>query len=311
MNRWRRQALAEVQALRQYVEERGFAEAAYVPLPPVLRALKGQQSEWSAEEFFQTQREQLASLERWLSATVVVPWESEGAVSAAYGSISDGVRFQIDDQSEGLLDRVDAAGPVQQVAWQQDEVPAEADPVEILTALRPLQTWLRDSLGVDANPYGGCASLALDHYVLALNLGRRENLPQLLGRQIDNLVAALSEWRPDGDRNKQADAARIIGLLESVGQAETLTDAFNRTFWRNNAAVFVGERLVNRLGSRPVQQSQPVYEVILDNEVYGTAHTNGQVRIDFVPNASQAHVSLQLSGQVHSDNYPPAGPLTA
>jgi hypothetical protein len=311
LNRWRRQALAEVQALRQYVEERGFAESAYVPLPPVLRALKSQQSEWSAEEFFQTQREQLASLERWLSATVVVPWESEAAVSAAYGSISDGVRFQIDDQSEGLLDRVDAAGPVQQVAWQRDEVPAEADPVEILTALRPLQTWLRDSLGVDANPYGGCASLALDHYVLALNLGRRENLPQLLGRQIDNLVAALSEWRPDGDRNKQADAARIIGLLESVGQAETLTDAFKRTFWRNNAAVFVGERLVNRLGSRPVQQSQPVYEVILDNEVYGTAHTNGQVRIDFVPNASQAHVSLQLSGQVHSDNYTPAGPITA
>jgi len=181
---------------------------------------------------------------------------------------------------------------------------------EIVTALKQEQTDLKGYSRKDPNPYAAYANLLLEDYVRTLNLGRRENLPDLLARQVENLIEALPEWKPGGDRLSQATIVRTIGYLEATDQSQALTAAFKRTFWRNNAVVSVGETLVNRFATRPVSDTQPVNEVILDNQVYGTATTNGQVSIDFVPNDLQAHVSLYLSGNIHSDNYSPVGPIT-
>ncbi len=305
--------LAEVQQLRKYIVERGAGFTNYVTPPPVLAALDPEMQAREPAAIHAEQLEQLDRLAQWLQVPVVFPWENAGAANTAtaVGQISDqdpsGV-FRISDRTEDPLSNVGET-QIQTVDFQ--DVPADPSLNDVLTGLRLQQVWLQKNSRLDPNPYVGYTTWLLNDYLVALNLGRRENLTTLLARQVDNLVAALDEWHPGGNRNKQAEVGRIVGLLDSVDQAPELITAFKRTFYRNNAAVFVGESLVNQLASRPVQQTQPVYEVILDNEVFGTATTNGQVRIDFVPNDQQAHVSLQLRGTINADNYTPAGPVTA
>lgn len=333
LNAKRLRTLAEVLALRKYIDERGPNFQDYASPPPVLAALR---NVGSTEQAPLTPAEQLQQLDltiRWLEVAVTLPWESSAAPDAApaaganaasnptggpaTGRISDEAGVgnatvqRIGDTLDDTLSPVEPVrgAAVRQVAWQ--DVPADPSLNDLLNGLRTQQTWLQDQARRDPNPYAALANWLLLDYVNALNLGRRENMPQLLARQVDNLIAGLEHFHAGGDRNKQLEVARIIGLLENVDQAVALTTAFKRTFWRQNALVYVGESLVNQLASRPVQQTQPVYEVILDNEVFGTATTQGQVTIDFVPNPSQAHISLQMTGRVASDNYTPAGPITA
>jgi len=340
LNAKRLRTLAEVRALRKYIEERGPSFQAYASPPPILAALRGESAQEQAPLTPAEQLQQLDLTIRWLEVAIRLPWESNAAPAAAQalgipalgannttpspasGRIGDATNANATIANASTVQRIgdsveEALGPtelldsaaVRQVAWQ--DVPADPSLNDLLNGLRTQQTWLQDQARRDPNPYAALAHWLLSDYVNALNLGRRENMPQLLARQIDNLIAGLEHFHPGGDRNKQLEVARIIGLLENVDQAITLTTAFKRTFWRQNALVYVGESLVNQLAGRPVQQTQPVYEVILDNEVFGTATTQGQVRIDFVPNPSQAHISLQMAGRVNSDNYTPAGPITA
>ncbi len=301
--------LTEVQSLRKYVEERGPAGANYVKLPPGLAVLQREPRSQDPTTIYQDQVQQLDRLIQWLSFPIAFPWDADGQAAINNRPNRPAAVLRIGDEVEPQ--ELSGDGLVQQVAWQDDPIPANPTLNEILAGLRQQQLWLQQTAKLDPNPYMGYTNLLLNNYVAALNLGRRENLPALLGRQIDNLANALPQWKPQGDRNRHAEVARIIGLLESVGQSTPLTDAFKRTFWRNNASIFIGESMVNQLASRPVHETQPVYEVILDNQVFGTATTNGQVRIDFVPDDYQAHISLQLSGMVDSDNYTPAGPVTA
>lgn len=333
LNTKRLRTLAEVRALRKYVEERGLGFQGYTSPPPVLAALRGTGSTDQAPLTPAEQLQQLDLTIRWLEVAVTLPWESSAAPDAAPATESNAAANPSSGPASGRIgdenlignspvNRIgdsleEALGPsglvrdeaVRQVAWQ--DVPADPSINDLLTGLRSQQTWLQDQARRDPNPYVALANWLLSDYVNALNLGRRENMPQLLARQVDNLIAGLEHFHSGGDRNKQLEVARIIGLLENVDQATPLTTAFKRTFWRQNAVVYVGESLVNQLAGRPVQQTQPVYEVILDNEVFGTATTQGQVNIDFIPNPLQAHISLQMTGQVASDNYTPAGPITA
>jgi hypothetical protein len=251
---------------------------------------------------------------QWLQVPIAFPWEGGNATNldSAVGQISDDpstIGYRISDGREEALGLGIDRAEIRTVDFQ--EVPADPTLNEVLAGLRQQQLWLQKNSRLDPNPYMGYTTWLLNDYLVALNLGRRENMVQVLARQVENLVVALDDWHTGGDRNKQAEVGRIVGLLDSVDQAPELIVAFKRTFYRNNAAVFVGESLVNQLAARPVNETQPVYEVILDNEVFGTATTNGQVRIDFVPDDRQAHVSLQLRGLVQSDNYTPAGPVTA
>lgn len=207
--------------------------------------------------------------------------------------------------------------PTELVRLLQEEIALEWEGASQPTAITDLRRGLRsesEKLAIyskqDPNPYVALALLLLEDYELKLNLGSRQNLPNILKAQVDRLIGDLEEWNPTGDRLKQVEAVRIIGLLEATQQAPALLAAFKRTFWQENATFRVSESLVNQFASQPVQNTQPVDEMIFDNRVLGTAHTSGQVEIDFVPNQSQAHFSLHLQGTVSSDNYSPVGPVT-
>lgn len=199
-------------------------------------------------------------------------------------------------------------------ASDQDNENSEEDsplsPTEILLGLRDLQAELNNFARQDPNPYVQLAVMKLQDYQRTLLLGRRENLAELLQPQIQKLTELLPEWKANGLRTKQIETIRIIGFLEAINQAEDLVAAFKRTYWRNNAVISVSESLINRFATRPVENSQPVNEKILDNQVYGVAKTKGQVKIDFVPNALQAHLSLHLTGNLESNNYTQKGPVT-
>ena len=314
-NQKRLALLSETRALKKYIVERGPSFANYVTPPPVLVAID---PDMQAKEPAVVHAEQLQQLDRliqWLEVPVIFPWGTANADTSTGPTtglkISDedtALGFRIGDHVEETVD-VPAKSPIQAVSFQ--DVPVDPSLNDVLAGLRQQQVWLQKNSRLDPNPYMGYTVWLLNDYLVALNLGRRENMTQVLSRQIDNLVVALDEWHASGDRNKQAEVGRIVGLLDSLDQAPELITAFKRTFYRNNAAVYVGESLVNQLASRPVNETQPVYEVILDNEVYGTATTNGQVRIDFVPDDRQAHISLQLRGVINADNYTPSGPVTA
>lgn len=262
LNRARGQALHEVMALQQFLQERGPLSAEQLAHP--LDFLATEETETSASTV------DLQPLIEWLSYDITLDWESSEAAA------------ELDQPSI----------------------------VEILRGIRAERDLLARYAKKDPNPYVSTALLELNRYDLQLFLGSRENLPTLLGRQVDRLVESMDAWTVDGDRLRQNEIVRIVGLLEATDQVPALTAAFKRTFWYNNAAFEVSESLVNRFASRPVTNTRPVDEYIWDNHVLGTAHTNGQVQIDMVPNDQQAHFSLHLQGVINADNYSPVGPIT-
>lgn len=194
--------------------------------------------------------------------------------------------------------------------WDSDGSAPASDITGMRRVLRTELDNLKRYAKQDPNPYVAYTLWKLEDYERKLFLGSRENLVDLLRPQVERLTESLTDWNPQGDRIRQIEMVRIVGLLESTDQMPVLLAAFKRTFWRNNASFHVSEKLVNRFASQPVQNTQPVDEVILDNRVLGTAYTSGQVEIDFVPSDSQAHFSLHLMGTVNSDNYSPVGPIT-
>ena len=136
------------------------------------------------------------------------------------------------------------------------------------------------------------------------------NLEQIYLARLNRIQQSLETLQQGYDRQAANMLGLDLGFLTHTQQVPELVTALKAEYSMPNFMLSVSETALTRIASRPVNQTQPVNEQILDQHIFGTAHTNGQINIDAVNDPNQAHFSIQLLGNVHADNYSQTGPIT-
>jgi len=133
---------------------------------------------------------------------------------------------------------------------------------------------------------------------------------QRYGQRLKSLATALRSASETGSAESLAPVPVLLERLEEAGQAPGLVREIRAANGRPNMLVEIHENLFARAVNRPVNQVQPVDEVILGTRIRGTGHTTGQVRLDFVPSSDRAAFDLVFAARNISSTRGSQGPVT-
>lgn len=122
--------------------------------------------------------------------------------------------------------------------------------------------------------------------------------------QYELVLEKLPEHLEAYRKSPNADAAwvigRTVGWLEDAGQAPELIRAIRSYFSHPNLILQVSAGVVDAGLGRPVDETEPVRDVILKADIFGTGHTTGRVTVELAPNAQHAALDAVLRGNIES-----------
>jgi hypothetical protein len=151
---------------------------------------------------------------------------------------------------------------------------------------------------------------AIVRYAEAVDAARGKDGATLYARRLESLAKALQTAAASGSAESLAPVAPILERLVESGQAAEVIQRVRGALTRPNVVLGIHEDLFSRSVNRPVNQSQPVDEMILGTRVRGTGHTTGTVRLDFVPSHDRAAFEIVLAARNISTTRGTQGPVT-
>lgn len=160
------------------------------------------------------------------------------------------------------------------------------------------------------DPFTTSANFALEKFSRLYGLGTEDNLQEDFQRRIERLGTDLKRLENPLDRRAYGVVGNSLEWLDHAAQVPQLTMAIRAKYSMPNAYVHVSHHFLNRLGSRPVNQSQPVCDEVDGKPVRGMAYTTGVVSFDFIADPDQAHISIRSLNQINSNTQLEQGPLT-
>lgn len=134
--------------------------------------------------------------------------------------------------------------------------------------------------------------------------------PKQFSDRLDKLSSALLTASASGQAEALASVAPILERLVESGQAPGIVAAIRGANSRPNIHLEVAEDLLAPAVNRPVDQVQPVDDVVLGTRIRGTGHTTGTVRLDFVPSGEKAVFDIILGATNISHTRGTQGPVT-
>jgi hypothetical protein len=181
-----------------------------------------------------------------------------------------------------------------------------------LNEIRPIIVAMNDAALRVYDPYFPVAHESMTQLLwVYFNKRREATLESLFISRLEQIEAAMTKLDQEGyDRETASELGQFIGFLTYAHQAPELVTALKAKYSMPNFMVSISEKTLTELVARPVNQTTPVDEQILDQRIFGMAHTSGQLNIDAVRDPHQAHLSIQLIGNVNSSNYSHSGPIT-
>lgn len=141
---------------------------------------------------------------------------------------------------------------------------------------------------------------ATRRYLLREEATGDPNLGEKVGEVADRLTQTLQQLAQSPSTALVLQAIELWQWLHLLGLEESVCPDFRRYFAAPNFRLAVSEALVRELVERPVDETGPVYDVILGTELYGTGHTVGQLSARLIPNENAAVVALRIEGQVRT-----------
>ena len=138
----------------------------------------------------------------------------------------------------------------------------------------------------------------------------RGNGAQQFSDRLDKLSSALLTASASGQAESLAPVAPILDRLVDSGQAPGVVAAVRGANSRPNIHLEVAEALLAPAVNRPIDQVQPVDDVVLGTRIRGTGHTTGNVRLDFVPSGEKAVFDIVLGATNISHTRGTQGPVT-
>jgi len=118
--------------------------------------------------------------------------------------------------------------------------------------------------------------------------------------RLDHLAAQLDAYKQEPSTATLKSIGSDLGYLERRGQALTLVDAVKQQLAQPNLlftakASFLADGL-----DRPVNEVEPVRDVILGTSIVGTGRTEGRLTFRFVPDSERALLLAELQGVNYS-----------
>jgi hypothetical protein len=138
----------------------------------------------------------------------------------------------------------------------------------------------------------------------------RGNGANRMSQRLGALASSLLSASATGSSESLAPVPPILERLTEAGQASGVVAAVRTANSRPNILLEVHESLLAQAVNRPVDQVMPVDEVVLGTRVRGTGHTNGNVRLDFVPSSDRAAFDLVFDATNVANTRGSQGPVT-
>ena len=144
---------------------------------------------------------------------------------------------------------------------------------------------------------------ALGHYSNALKFSSDKSKSiEILQNRLKKLNEQLQMPNVVQDFESTREIGQTVSLLTQGNQASSLVNAIKSRYSRANARVLVSSEFVNKRFARPVQEANPVNELILGTQIYGQSWLQGQVTPQLIDSSSHAALRLNLSGSFSSQN---------
>ncbi len=138
----------------------------------------------------------------------------------------------------------------------------------------------------------------------------RGNGANRMSQRLGSLASSLLSASATGSSESLAPVPPILERLVEAGQASGVVAAVRGANSRPNILLEVHESLLAQAVNRPVDQVMPVDEVVLGTRVRGSGHTNGSVRLDFVPSPDRAAFDLVFDATNVANTRGSQGPVT-
>ncbi|MEQ1825648.1 MAG: hypothetical protein ABL921_06860 [Pirellula sp.] len=144
---------------------------------------------------------------------------------------------------------------------------------------------------------------ALKNYLLALRYGTDQATSiEILTNRLKKLSDQVQMPGFERDFASTREIGQTLAYLSQAHQSPTLVSAVRSNYSRANARVLVSADFVRQKFSRPVNEPNPVDEVILGTQLYGQSLMQGWVTPQLVDSSTRAAIKLNLNGQFSSQN---------
>jgi len=154
------------------------------------------------------------------------------------------------------------------------------------------------------------ARQALRTYINLAYFAQVEQYQQQFDMQLKTLGDAVKRYTNMATGDDARVIGAILGWLEQGEQVPASIETIRNKLDQPNMYASVSRDLIAAGIRRPVDQVNPVREVILGTNVTGTAHMVGDVDVNLVPSQTKGLIELTLTGTVSSDNVGVNGPAT-
>ncbi|WP_145421503.1 hypothetical protein [Planctomycetes bacterium K23_9] len=170
----------------------------------------------------------------------------------------------------------------------------------------------RESIAVKHRLYGTAEGLelsrfralrsAVDRLIPALKYSKKKAYAKLLSKKLNNDAEELEEMEPIPTLKQLTKATELLDLLSETKQTSGTKDVLRRNFGQPNVSIWVGEDVIRRVVSRPVNQTESVIDCILGTSINGKATLTGNVTADVFPMQGAVGLNVSMTGQVISRN---------
>lgn len=154
------------------------------------------------------------------------------------------------------------------------------------------------------------ARQALRTYINLVYFSQVDQYKQQFDLQIKTLADAVKRYSESASGDDARAIGAILGWLEQGEQVPAALKTIRNKLDQPNLYASVSRELIASGIRRPVDQVNPVHEIILGTDVNGTAHMVGDVDVKLVPSSNKGLIELSLTGTVTSDNVGVNGPAT-
>jgi len=212
------------------------------------------------------------------------------------------------DQAIKVLENFLATSPQHEANWLafltwndlKKELKEEAPDQEKLTQIE--KSFRQNYFGLELRQFTNVRD-ALTSYITALKFSTdRSTAIQIFTNRLSKLSEQLQ--LPNATQNFEGtrEIGQTIAYLMQGNQSDSLVGAVRSQYSRSNARVLISSEFVNARFSKPVNEANPVNEIILGTQLFGQSWMQGWVTPQLIDSSSQAAMRLNLNGAFSSQN---------
>jgi hypothetical protein len=202
-----------------------------------------------------------------------------------------------------------AAGWKTYLHWDALQQNLTSDEPDLSALSDSYERFRRNNRGLEMSTFLQARDRLRD-YIEALQAKREGKLQDNYVAMLDDLDKRLQDYQATSAGASGPEIGRILGWLQSSGQAPQLVSAVQDRFDQPNLYGHASERFLAAGFSERIDRITPVRDNILGTDIHGTARFLANQSLATIPSARDARLNILLHGNIYSNNIGYNGPVT-